>query len=260
MPAFTDQIGRIISQANIPNRIISLVPSQTELLFDLGLEEKVVGITKFCIHPEKWFQNKIKVGGTKEIKLDMIKQLNPDLVIANKEENKKEQIEKLEKYFPVWTSDINNLSDAFDMIEKIGQITGTEKRAAELNKLIRKNFNEINFIGPRKKAAYLIWRNPYMTVGGDTFINAMIESAGFENIFINKFRYPETSIEELNRLNVDLLLLSSEPYPFGQMHLQELQPQLPNTKIILVDGEMFSWYGSRLLKAPEYFNTLRQLL
>src|ERR1700741_3198050 len=108
---FIDQTGRKISIPQIPQRIISLVPSQTELLFDLGLDKEVVGITKFCVHPPEWFQTKTRVGGTKQLKIDLIKQLQPDLIIANKEENVKEQIEELEKHFPVWISDVNNLED-----------------------------------------------------------------------------------------------------------------------------------------------------
>jgi ABC-type Fe3+-hydroxamate transport system substrate-binding protein len=117
MSIYTDQLGRSIQLAAVPSRIISLVPSQTELLYSLGLDQQVVGITKFCVHPNTWFREKTRVGGTKTIKMDVIQQLQPDLIIANKEENVKEQIEELARHYPVWTSDINDLSDAFDMME-----------------------------------------------------------------------------------------------------------------------------------------------
>lgn len=258
MPVFADQTGRIINLQKTPERIISIVPSQTELLYDLGLDKEVVGITKFCVHPESWFQTKTRVGGTKQIKTEIIHQLKPDLIFANKEENVKEQVEELEKYYPVWISDVKKLQDARTMIQELGKITGKEIKANILINKIDDAFSRLEISNQKPKTAYLIWRNPYMTIGSDTFIHAMLEAAGFENIFENKLRYPEITLEELSVANCQLLLLSSEPFPFKQKHIEEIQPQLPNTKIILVDGEMFSWYGSRLLKAPYYFQNLQQ--
>jgi ABC-type Fe3+-hydroxamate transport system substrate-binding protein len=261
MLSFTDQTGHTIHLAKIPHRIISLVPSQTELLFDLGLNEEVVGITKFCVHPQQWFHDKPKVGGTKQIKMESIDALQPDLIIANKEENTKEQVEELVKRYPVWTSDIHTLEDACEMITQVGAITGKERNALNLISKIKTRFSQLpaeESAGPR--TAYIIWQNPYMTVGGDTFIHSMLRAAGFENIFKHLSRYPETSVEELKAENCQLLLLSSEPFPFKQKHLEELQALLPETKILLVDGEMFSWYGSRLQEAPGYFMKLRRLL
>jgi ABC-type Fe3+-hydroxamate transport system substrate-binding protein len=243
----------------LPKRIISLVPSQTELLFDLGLEAETVGITKFCVHPQSWFKTKERIGGTKKLNLAKIKALNPDLIIANKEENVKEQVEELAQHYPVWLTDVNNLQDALQMIEDIGILTGKQTEAKALTVSITKSFAELEerkTQNPKLKTAYLIWQKPYMTVGGDTFINNMLQHCGFQNIFSNKTRYPEISITELQTANCGLLLLSSEPYPFKQKNIDELSKELPGTKIILADGEFFSWYGSRLLKAPEYFNKL----
>ncbi|HMU45865.1 MAG TPA: helical backbone metal receptor [Chitinophagaceae bacterium] len=260
MPVFTDQTGRTIELKETPKKIVSVVPSQTEFLFDLGLEEEVAGITKFCVHPEKWFHSKPRVGGTKQLKTDIIRQLQPDLVIANKEENVKEQIEELGKEFPVWISDVTDLDSAFDMMQQIGLMTNKKSSADQIIAEISQNFKKLTTPGSQLSTCYLIWQNPYMTVGGDTFINSMLESAGFDNIFKQKERYPETTIEEIRSLNPDLLLLSSEPFPFKQKHIDELQSQLPGTKIILVNGDLFSWYGSRLLYAPEYFSDLRNKL
>lgn len=240
----------------IPKRIISLVPSQTELLFDLELETETAAITKFCIHPASWFSTKVKIGGTKTVNLNKIKQLQPDLIIANKEENVKEQIETLSLDYPVWLTDVNNLSDALQMIEDIGALTGKQNKAASIIHTIKTGFKDLQKIGNPIKVAYLIWRKPYMTIGGDTFINDMLLQCGFQNIFAHKTRYPQVNIEDLQIANCQLLLLSSEPYPFKQKHIDELSRQLPNTKIILVDGEMFSWYGSRMLQSPKYFKQL----
>jgi ABC-type Fe3+-hydroxamate transport system substrate-binding protein len=257
---FIDQAGRSVEINKRPQRIVSLVPSQTELLADLGLETEVIGITKFCIHPDNWFRNKKRVGGTKQVKRDIIHQLQPDLIIANKEENVKEQIEGLAKQYPVWISDINNLADAVLMIREIGSITGKEIAAEHIVTQINDKFSSLTTPGYRPKTCYLIWKDPYMTVGSDTFIHSMLQTAGFDNMFSDQKRYPEISINDLKNDTCEVLLLSSEPFPFKQKHIDELQQQLPHTQIILVDGEMFSWYGSRLLKAPSYFAELRNQL
>lgn len=256
MTAFTDQTGRTVFLLSLPHRIISLVPSQTELLADLGLQEEVIGITKFCIHPSEWFRNKKRIGGTKLLNMDLIHQLQPDLILANKEENVKEQVEELAAHFPVWISDMHTLEGAYDMIREIGSITGKSAAAARIIAQVKAGFAALP-VPPRKpKAAYLIWKSPYMTVGNDTFIHSMLDMAGYENAFANSSRYPVITIEELQASACEYLFLSSEPYPFSQKHIDELQPFLPDTKILLVDGEMFSWYGSRLIHAPAYFKSL----
>jgi ABC-type Fe3+-hydroxamate transport system substrate-binding protein len=165
-------------------------------------------------------------------------------------------VEELASCYPAWISDVNNLEDVYEMIEQIGLITGKENKSKEIITSIKKEFSGLLTPGSVLPTAYLIWQKPYMTVGSDTFIHSMMEAAGFENIYCNKIRYPEITIDELRNAYCELLLLSSEPFPFNQQHIDELQPLLPNTKIILVDGEMFSWYGSRLLLAPGYFNRL----
>jgi ABC-type Fe3+-hydroxamate transport system substrate-binding protein len=256
MPVFIDQTGRSLMISSPPQRIISLVPSQTELLYDLGLEKEVVGITKFCIHPDQWFRNKTRVGGTRQLKMELIHQLQPDLIIANKEENVKEQIEELEKHFPVWISDVNNLPGAYEMITQIGSIVSKEKAAQEINSRIKDNFAELQTGNYQPQTVYLIWQDPFMTVGGDTFIHSMLDAAGFFNLYGNKKRYPEITIEDLRSASPALLFLSSEPFPFKEKQAKELQELLPETRVILVDGELFSWYGSRLMRAPAYFSRL----
>jgi ABC-type Fe3+-hydroxamate transport system substrate-binding protein len=258
MPTFTDQTGHTIEFAIPPKRIISLVPSQTELLYDLGLNTEVIGITKFCVHPTAWFQTKPRVGGTKQLHLDRIRYLKPDLIIANKEENVREQIIELADSYPVWTSDVSDLSTAFDMIRSIGAITEKQRQADRIVTEIQNGFARLASIPALNElTSYLIWRDPYMTVGGDTFIHAMLSASGFQNIFQSKSRYPETDPAELLRSGCELLLLPSEPFPFGEKHKLELQEYLLGVKIMLVDGEMFSWYGSRLIKAANYFADLR---
>lgn len=249
----TDQLGYI------PKRIISLVPSQTELLHYLSLETETIGITKFCIHPDTWFRNKTRVGGTKTVNIEKAKDLRPDLIIANKEENVKEQVEILAQQFPTWVTDVNCLEDSFAMISDIGRLTGKEMQAVELVGLCRKSFDlfyKENISNNILSATYIIWKNPIMTIGGDTFISSLLERAGFRNSFKNLDRYPEITLEDINNSGCDLVFLSSEPYPFSQKNVDEFSSELPGKKIMLVEGEMFSWYGSRLLAAPAYFQKL----
>ncbi|MDP1589388.1 MAG: helical backbone metal receptor, partial [Prosthecobacter sp.] len=167
---FIDQLGREVKVPAPPQRIISLVPSQTELLSDLGLGDRVVGITKFCVHPEEWFRTKARVGGTKDVKLDVVRSLNPDLIIANREENVQGQIDTLSNEFPVWVSDVNDLPSALEMIASIAGITGTVGKGEELIGTIAQQFDGII---PQKErtAIYLIWKNPYMAAGSGTFID-----------------------------------------------------------------------------------------
>jgi ABC-type Fe3+-hydroxamate transport system substrate-binding protein len=255
MPVFYDQLNRAISLASIPKRIISVVPSQTELLFHLGLDDEIIGITKFCIHPPEKVRHIVKIGGTKQLNMQLIHDLQPDLIIANKEENEQSQIEELMTRYPVWISDINDLATAMDMINKVGEVVGKKTEANELSNNILQQFNLLNPSAKNLRIAYLIWRKPYMAAGTGTFINTMLQLCDFTNA-LNKDRYPEVSPDDLIAAHPDVVFLSSEPYPFAQKHIVEFKKLLPNTKVILVDGEMFSWYGSRLLHAPAYFNGL----
>lgn len=261
MLSSSDQLGRLLTLHSYPSRIISLVPSQTELLFDLGLEEMVIAITKFCVHPDEWFRTKTRIGGTKDLHLAKIFSLQPDLILANKEENVKEQIQVLAEKYPVWISDVIDLKSSLEMIVSVAKITNRVKRGQMIIETIRERFAELSRIVQKSKkprTAYLIWKKPYMAAGGDTFIHSMLTRCGFTNIFENELRYPEATIEILTHASCELLLLASEPYPFKQKHVDELQMQLPDTRIMLVDGEMFSWYGSRLMHAPQYFANLRR--
>ncbi|HEY6900674.1 MAG TPA: helical backbone metal receptor [Puia sp.] len=239
-------------------RIVSLVPSQTELLYTLGLEHEVVGITKFCIHPTPWFRTKTRVGGTKNVHTEIIDTLKPDLILANKEENDKQQVEDLATRYPVWVSDVKTLSDALEMIRSVGALTCRAQAAEDLAIEIQQRFAAIEPANGPLTAAYLIWRNPYMAAGGDTFIHDMLKYCGYTNFFASETRYPTTTLEALAGSGCETLLLSSEPYPFAQKHIPEIRQQLPNVHIQLVDGQLFSWYGSRLLEAPAYFAGLRQ--
>lgn len=251
----TDQMGRQVAVPFPPQRIVSLVPSQTELLFDLGLGARVVGVTKFCIHPTEAHTKAAIIGGTKNFDFAKIDALKPDLIIGNKEENYPVGIEKLASKYPVWLSDISNLPEAVDMIRRVGFITGAKDRAAGLAAEIKATFETL---APSEiqSAAYFIWRKPYMAAATGTFIDDMLRRAGFWNVFADLNRYPEITAKQLAEAEPERIFLSSEPYPFSVKHLAEIQAICPAAKVELVDGELFSWYGSRLLKSAVYLQSL----
>ncbi|GAB3043115.1 ABC transporter substrate-binding protein [Spirosoma pulveris] len=238
-----------------PKRIISVVPSQTELLFELGLNDEIIGVTKFCIHPVEQVKAKVVVGGTKTLDLDKIQALEPDFILANKEENTREQIELLQQRYPVHVTDMATVPDAVSMIREVGTLVGKYREAQTMAQQI-----ETGLLPPLPplslSVAYLIWRKPYMAAASGTFIDAMLTTAGFTNAFVDKSRYPTISPEDLQKAQPDLIFLSSEPYPFATKHMAELQVISPSARVLLVDGEVFSWYGSRLLRASNYFKKL----
>lgn len=252
----TDMTGRQFLLPEVPKRIVSLVPSQTELLYDLGLDKEVVGITKFCVHPKPWFRSKRRVGGTKTVHRHIIDELQPDLIIANKEENTKEQIEELASVYPVWISDITTVEHALQMIEQVGIITGREVAATELVREIAAGFAGLPTASQQRRVAYYIWKDPWMCAGGDTFISDVISKMGWQNVCEHLPRYPEVNLQDLQALQPDLVLLSSEPYPFKDKHIAEITAAVPGAEVKLVDGEMFSWYGSRMRHAIPYLSKL----
>ena len=253
---FTDQTQETILLQAVPERIVSVVPSQTELLYDLGLDKKVVGITSFCVHPAKWAASKPRIGGTKKLDIDKITALAPDLVIANKEENEKDQVGLLKKHFPVWVSNVKTLADAVSMIGEIGKLTAVRERSDKLIRDIQSAFAGLERKGKQLTVLYLVWRNPFMSVGSDTFIHDMLTRCNLKNLCEGKTRYPELSSKEISGYNPDLIFLSSEPFPFSTRHVSEVQALCPGAQIRLVDGQYFSWYGSRLVHAPGYFKEL----
>jgi len=256
---FIDQIGNTVEIPVPPPRIVSLVPSLTELLYDLGLSANIVGITKFCVHPQEKPNDVVIVGGTKDVKEELIHAVHPDLIIASKEENTKETIERLAKSYPVFTTDIKELYDALFFIQRIGEITECVENAYSMAYAIKRSFDKL-WTNQQFSVAYLIWRKPYMSVGHDTFIHDMISRMGGVNVFEEETRYPVITEEMLSGKNPDYIFLSSEPYPFKENHIDEFKAICPNAKIMLVDGEYFSWYGSRLFGSVNYFKSLLNIL
>jgi iron complex transport system substrate-binding protein len=259
-----DQIGTNHSFETSPKRIISLVPSQTELLYDLGLEDRIIGITKFCVHPYHFKSTKKIVGGTKKVHYEKIRLLQPDIIICNKEENTAEIVEELRKICPVWVTNIITIEDNFQMITDFGQLFNCRTEAQKWKDKLGFALSDFkNFIKdkPEQKVAYFIWKNPFMVAGSDNFINELLKLNHFENIYKDKGRYPEIELKKM-RLegDPDLVFLSSEPYPFKEEDAFEIGRFTHHAKTVFVDGEMFSWYGSRLLKSFDYFKKIHQKL
>ncbi|WP_092579166.1 ABC transporter substrate-binding protein [Hyunsoonleella jejuensis] len=255
-----DQLNRTLKIKAVPKRIVSLVPSQTELLCDLGLKENIVGVTKFCVHPNNIGLNATIVGGTKLVHIDRIKALQPDIILCNKEENTKNIVEACEKVCEVHVSNIFTLEDSFELIAQYGMLFNVEEKSANLIAELKTEFNSFKtFIQEKNslKTLYFIWRLPWMVVGKHTFVDYLLQLNKFKN-GMEEIRYPEISLKKDN--TIELVLLSSEPYPFTETHKKELKKYYPKARILLVDGEMFSWYGSRLTKAFGYFKQLHEHL
>ena len=256
-----DQLNRPINLNKTPKQIISLVPSQTELLVDLGLEDVLVGITKFCVHPSRLKNEKAIVGGTKQVHFDKIEALRPDIILCNKEENTKGMIQELEKIATVHISDVYTIEDSLELIHLYGALFSKQDKAGALVKgIVEKKLEFDQFIKkrPKKTTVYFIWKEPWMVAARLNFIDELMRLNHFENYYGHLDRYPEVNLSDAQPESAELVLLSTEPYPFKEEHIDEVKAFFPQATILVVDGEMFSWYGSRLLKAFDYFKTLHQ--
>jgi len=256
----TDQLGNRIRLNKIPKRIVSLVPSQSEFLWDLGLQTELIGITKFCVHPEPMFKSVMRVGGTKNPDLEKIRSLQPDLIIGNKEENEKMIIEQLSREFPVWMSDVNTPEQALDMMQRVSNLLGKETEGNKIIEASKHSLNKSKGLFHGESVAYFIWNEPYHFAGSETFIHSVLTHAGFKNVFFDRPRYPGMSLEDLGALHPEFCFLSSEPFPFNVEQAARVQEVLPETKVVFVDGEAFSWYGSRLIYLHGYLAHLKTKL
>ncbi len=257
---YTDQLGNRVQLNTIPKRIVSLVPSQSEFLWDLGLHAELVGITKFCIHPDRMFKTVTRVGGTKNPDLDKIRALQPDLIIGNKEENEKSIIERLSREFAVWMSDVNTPEQALDMMNSLSSLTCRESQGKAIIEASALSLAKCKGLFQGESVAYFIWNAPYHFAGSETFIHSVLTHIGFKNVFSNQARYPELSLEKLADLHPAFCFLSTEPFPFCEEHVLQIQKALPDARVVVVDGEAFSWYGSRLISLHEYLTQLKTKL
>ncbi len=238
-------------------RIVSLVPSLTELLIDLGLKDQLVGRTRFCIHPEDQVQDIPIMGGTKNPNIQRILDAEPDLIIANDEENRKEDVEALMKKVPVYVTHINTIVEALHEIENLGDRLNVQKTAQNLVSEIQYLLSESEATSPIN-TAYFIWREPWMVAANHTYIHDVLRHYQLTNCFSDYSRYPEIELQQLKEASPELVLLSSEPYPFKEKHISEIKEYVPNAHIELINGEWFSWYGSGMLKGFKELNAWRR--
>jgi iron complex transport system substrate-binding protein len=240
-------------------RIVSLCPSLTELVFDLGIGDSLVGVTKFCVHPADGVRGIEKVGGTKTPKVGRIAELGPDLVLLNEEENRVEDAEALQAAgLACHTSFPRTATETAAMVRSIGQAVARAEEAERIARAIEeaaRRAREASEGTPPVRYAYLIWQEPFMSVSGDTFISDLLGLAGGENAFADRpKRYPVVEAEDLAAARLDAVLLSTEPFPFQEKHIPEvsratgLAPEIFD----IVDGEMLSWHGSRTPAGIEY--------
>lgn len=237
-------------------KIISLVPSFTETLFALDLGNRLAGRTRFCERPEGLVKKIRIVGGTKNPNIRLIRELQPALVIANKEENRREDIEKIREFTRVHLTDVKTVEDALSSIGEIGRLLDRREKATDIVESVRGEMRKLPLV-PSRTAVYLIWREPWMTVGGDTYIHDVMRIWGFTNLFASATRYPVASPEQIAGMKPDYIFLSSEPFPFKKRHIHEMLGYCPDSSVLLVDGQWFSWYGSRMESAFGALNEWR---
>lgn len=252
MRSVIDHLGREVTYTFPPRKIISFQPAITETMYHLHLENEIVGRTRFCIYPKDKIEKAVNVGGTKDFKLDRIHDLKPDLIICEKEENTREMVEELEKHYPVYCFEVQTVDEALQMLIDLGDITDRKKEANQLRNDIISSFKTLPQLFSGKTAAYVIWQNPYMVVGKDTYINSVLTSIGLTNPFTEKEgRYPEVTVDDFRNEELDYIFLASEPYPFRDEHVKQFNEINDKANTQLIDGEMF-WYGVKMLEAVPY--------
>jgi ABC-type Fe3+-hydroxamate transport system substrate-binding protein len=254
---WTDAVGRQVSLERPPRRIVSLVPSITETLFAFGLEKKIAGVTKYCVEPKAGVKGLPKVGGTKDVATDMVKKLKPDLIIANVEENEKDDIEALEAAgLTIFVTYPRTIAAATAMMRTLADITDCEKVASPqiaavdaAAALIRARNRE----RPTRTVFCPIWRKPWMTMNADTYMHDFLLTCGLHNVYAEaNERYPEVTLEDTAKRKPDAVILPDEPFPFTKKHVREITasiPKMPADRIYLVDGKDVCWYGSRIADA-----------
>jgi ABC-type Fe3+-hydroxamate transport system substrate-binding protein len=242
-----------------PSRIVSLIPSTTELLCRLGLADALVGITVYCREPAELLGGKTRVGGEKNPDLEAIRALEPDLVIANVEENVREHVEALRGWgIPVHVTYPRTAAGAIAMIRELGRVTETAARAGALADELEGLLEHTRALTARRAPArvfYAIWRGPYMTIGADTYIHDVLTVCGAANVFADaRERYPAVTLDEVAARRPDVIVLPDEPFRFRRAHLADFAPYahvpaVRDGRIHLVDGKPFSWHGPRLADA-----------
>lgn len=236
-------------------RIVSLVPSATETLHRLGVADRIVGVTRFCVHPSPWVKHVPKVGGTKDIELERVLDLKPDLVVGNCEENTREIFEALDPHVPVWAPLPKTIPEAIADIGHLGMLTGTESVAKAFQAQATDAWEQAKSQAQSFTYAYFIWNDPWMSISNDTFIARMLESVGGVNVFgDHPDRFPVIDMKGKITAIPDVVFLSSEPFPFKEKHREQLcnDTAIPLNNVRFIDGEYASWHGHRMIEGLSY--------
>jgi ABC-type Fe3+-hydroxamate transport system substrate-binding protein len=251
-----DDLGFKLDLAAAPRRIVSLVPSWTETLFSFGFEAEIIGVTRYCVEPAEAVAKVPKIGGTKNPEIRAILDLQPDLVIANAEENRREDIERLRAGgVAVFTTYPRTVASAVDSILKLGNVVDRPAQAGAMARKIVKSVSEIETgLGAWTKLRFRVfcpvWKNPWIAFNGDTYAHDVLRMLGFNNIYATAGeRYPRVTLEEARELRPDFVLLPNEPYEFDAKDVEELKPLLPpplSRRVVLINGRDLHWYGARM--------------
>ena len=260
MQTVKDCLGKEMSIPKNITKIVSLVPSISELIYDLNIEKKLIGVTKFCIHP-KYFQiEKTVVGGVQEFDIEKIKELKPDVVFASKDENFEEEILELQKFVPVYVTDVKSVDEAKQMIVNFGELLSCRNDASKIIMKIDMQLNDLAKVTDDllyRSGAYFVWNEPWVAAGKDTFVNSMLKLVKINNVFEDlKERYPMVTGANIHLGNPDIVMLPSEPYKFEDQQAFEISSHTHDAATYFVDGEAFAWYGSRLIKSLDYLKLL----
>lgn len=261
--------GSELSLLKPAERIISLVPSETETLYYLGAAERIVGITEYCIHPRPLYKSRPRVGGPKTPKFERIRELAPDLILASKEENTREAVEELRGIAPTYVCEVITLDDAQNLMAALGILVGEEENAARFNATIetaRQRFSDKPPGYQFRRALYLVWKQPYRGISEQTYIFHLLSASGLKPLVFPELpsRYPELTSEVIAQSGAELVIFPDEPFNFTYRDIDEFSeafPQLPavtNHALFKVDGATLCWYGYRTTYALEYIARVLQ--
>ena len=251
-----DQLKRKITIRYPINKIVSLVPSITQTLYDFGLESKVIGITKFCPQGDEEKYKKICIGGTKNINIDKITQIDPDIILSDQEETPERIVKKISLHMPIWLSRVTNMEYNIEFMYNLNEILPCTNKIYKHLMSIEDKIKSIKQIGKNSSFLCLIWKDPYMAAASSTYISSFISNFGFNNSISHLKRYPKISLEEIKTMAPEWIFLPDEPYAFNEENKKTLQKILPKSKVITLIGKHLSWYGSLSYTAIDYFTSL----
>ena len=241
-------------------KIVSLVPSYTKLLVDIGLRDSIVGITRFCVEPSDLHRSAVLVGGTKDPNIELIRKLEADVVLVNSEENRLDDIKAIRAFSEVFESCPKTVDQGLDLIESFYQYFNLKKNANLA--LYREKLKKIRSRNEQSKAIlYFIWKEPFMVASKSTYIGSVLELAGYDNLSTDKLDYPVITVDEIKGMPLDYIILSTEPYPFRKRDCRLIEEKLAKQyDFMKACGKIFSWHGSYTRQAIDLIFDRKDIL